>query len=299
VRTRTAVITGAAGGLGQATARRLLADGFDIVAVTRDARSAGSTRDALAAVAPGRTVHSLHADLVDRDAVRALAAQLRATVGQVDVLVNNAGAAFAGYAETADGVERTHALNHLAPFQLTHLLLDEGLFTADARIITISSDLMTRGRLDPGDPDVTGTSWRTRFSQLTVYGTAKLANLLATAALADRLPAGMNAYSANPGVVRTGFHAKAGGLLKVVSSVSGLLAQPPDKAARTPALLATAAAPPTPNGGYFAKGAAATPPEIMNDADLATTVYERTARALGLTARISRRDDSGPGPRRR
>ncbi|GAA3925445.1 SDR family NAD(P)-dependent oxidoreductase [Actinoplanes auranticolor] len=283
--TRTAVITGAAGGLGQATARRLLADGFDIVAVTRDAPSAESTRQALAAVAPGRAVHVLHADLVDRDAVRALATQLRATVGHVDVLVNNAGAAFAGYAETADGIERTHALNHLAPFHLTHLLLADGLFTADARIITISSDLVTRGRLDASAPDVTGTSWRDRFSQLTVYGTAKLANLLATTALADRLPPGMNAYSANPGVIRTGFHTKAGGLLKVVSSVSGIMAQTPDKAARTPVMLATAGIPPTPNGGYFTKGAAATPPKIVRDAGLAAAVYERTAHALGLDVR--------------
>ncbi|WP_326557282.1 SDR family NAD(P)-dependent oxidoreductase [Micromonospora sp. NBC_01796] len=283
--TRTAVITGAAGGLGQATARRLLAGGFDIVAVTRDAPSAVATRQTLAAEARGRTVHALHADLVDRDAVQALVAQLRATVGHVDVLVNNAGAAFAGYVETADGIERTHALNHMAPFHLTHLLLDDGLFAADARIINISSDLVTRGRLDPSEPDVAGISWRNRFSQLTVYGTAKLANLLATTALADRLPAGMNAYSANPGVIRTAFNTKAGGLLKFVSSVSGIMAQAPDKAARTPVSLATAGTPPTPNGGYFTKGAAAIPPTTTHDADLATTVYERTARALGLNAR--------------
>jgi NAD(P)-dependent dehydrogenase (short-subunit alcohol dehydrogenase family) len=296
--TRTAVITGAAGGLGQATARRLLAGGFDIVAVTRDARSAVATRQALSAEAQGRAVHALHADLVDRDAVQALVAQLRATVGHVDVLVNNAGAAFAGYAETADAIERTHALNHVAPFHLTHLLLDDGVFAADARIINISSDLVTRGRLDLGEPDVTGVSWRNRFSQLTVYGTAKLANLLATTALADRLPTGMSAYSANPGLIRSGFNAKAGGLLKVVSSVSGIMAQPPGKAARTPVLLATAGTPPAPNGGYFTKGAAATPPKNAHDAELATTVYERTARALGLDARpIAAARSSSPDDR--
>jgi retinol dehydrogenase 12 len=111
----TAVITGAAGSLGRATARQLLAAGLDVVAVTRDARSAEATRRALAADAPGRTVRALHADLLDRSHLRRLAERLRDTVEDVGVLINNAGAAFPTYAETADGVERTHALNHLAP----------------------------------------------------------------------------------------------------------------------------------------------------------------------------------------
>ncbi|WP_413756156.1 SDR family NAD(P)-dependent oxidoreductase [Streptomyces sp. MMBL 11-3] len=282
--TPIAVVTGAAGGLGQATARQLLAAGFDVVAVTRDAASARETLRILEAPARGRTVHALHADLVDRADVRALAGRLRESVGRVDVLVNNAGAAFAHYAETADGTERTHALNHLAPFHLTHLLLADGLFAPGARIVNISSDLVTRGRVDAGDPDVTGLSWRERFSQITVYGTAKLTGLLATTALAARLPAGMHAYSASPGVVRTGFHHKSGGLLKAAAAVGSLFAQTPQKAARTPVLLATAPAAPAPNGGFFAKGAPATAPAPARDAALAAEVYERTARTLGLTA---------------
>lgn len=279
--TRIAVITGAAGGLGRATARQLLDAGFTVVAVTRDAPSAQATlRDLETA---GRTVHALHADLMRRADVTALADRLRDTVDHVDVLVNNAGAAFPGYAETADGVERTHALNHLAPFHLTHLLLTGGLLAPHARVIGISSDLVTRGRLDAGDPDVLGTSWRDRFSQLPVYGTAKLANALATTALAARLPAGMHAYSANPGVIRTGFHAKAGGLLKVVSAVGGMFAAPPEKAAATPVRLATAATAPEPNGGFFAKGAATAPPRPARDTTAADEVYERTVRVLGIS----------------
>ncbi|MEU4163425.1 SDR family NAD(P)-dependent oxidoreductase [Actinoplanes sp. NPDC026670] len=276
--TRTAVITGAAGGLGQATARRLLDAGFDVIAVTRDADSARTTRHTLT----GGTVHTLHADLVDRDDLRALAGRLPDITGQVDVLINNAGAAFPEYGQTPDGVERTHALNHLAPFHLTHLLLEHGVLAADARIITISSDLVTRGRLDPQDPDITGTTWHDRFSQLAVYGTAKLMSLMATAALAERLPAGMNAYSANPGVIRTGFNAKSGGLLKSVATVSGWFAQSPDRAARVPAGLATATPAPQPTGGWFDKTGAATPPVTALDATLGAEIYERTAAALGL-----------------
>lgn len=114
---RTAVITGAAGGLGQTTARQLMAAGFDIIAVTRDLRSAEAVRQTLTAADRTRTVRALRADLIDRDDVRTLAGRLRDTVERVDVLINNAGAAFPHYAQTADGVERTLALNHLAPFQ--------------------------------------------------------------------------------------------------------------------------------------------------------------------------------------
>ncbi|MEV4279924.1 SDR family NAD(P)-dependent oxidoreductase [Actinoplanes xinjiangensis] len=280
----TAVITGAAGGLGHATARRLLTAGFDVVAVTRDPHSAAATRQSLIAGAPGRTVRALHADLADHDAVRALAHRLHDAVGRVDVLVNNAGAAFAAYAPTAGGVERTHAVNHLAPFHLTHLLLAGDLLAPAARIITISSNLVSRGRLDTDDPDVTGVTWRDRYSQLNVYGSAKLAALLATTALAARLPAGMHAYSANPGVIRTGFNTKAGGLFKLAASVGNLFAGTPEKAADTPVGLATAITAPQPNGGLFAKGAVASPPATALDPALTARVYERTAAALGLTA---------------
>ncbi|MFG1609529.1 SDR family NAD(P)-dependent oxidoreductase [Actinoplanes sp. NPDC049265] len=282
--TRTAVITGAAGGLGRELARQLLGAGFEVIAVTRDPRSAEAVQQSLKAAAPGRTVRALHADLVDRADVGTLASRLRDVAGRVDVLINNAGAAFASYAETTDGVERAHALNHLAPFQLTHLLLADGLLAPDARVINISTDLIGRGRLDSADPDVTGVSWRDHYSQMTVYGTAKLASLLATTELAARMPVGITAYSATPGVIRSSFHTKAGGMLKLASSVGGLFAQTPEKAARTPMLIASAAKAPAPNGGFFAKGAAATPPRTAQDRALAARVYERTASILALTA---------------
>nr|WP_221374043.1 SDR family NAD(P)-dependent oxidoreductase [Actinoplanes polyasparticus] len=262
---KTAVVTGAAGGLGRALVTQLVDAGFEVVAVTRRETTAYG-------------VHALHADLLVRDEIDALSARVRDTVPHVDVLINNAGAAFPHYAETPDGAERTHALNHLAPFQLTHRLLANGSLAPGARIITIASDLISRGRLDAGHPDVTGTSWRTNFSQLTVYGTAKLAAVLATSALADRLPEGMTTYSANPGVIRTGFNAKAGGLLRLVSAVANLFAAAPEKAARTPVRLATAATRPGPSGSLVSPGKS-----VDVNFALADEVYEHTARALGLT----------------
>ncbi|MCS7483032.1 SDR family NAD(P)-dependent oxidoreductase [Umezawaea endophytica] len=281
--TRTAVITGAAGGLGTAVARQLLGAGVRVVVLTRDAASARTATEGLRRVPGGELLAgSHHGSLLVRDDVRALAEELAARGEPVDVLVNNAGAAFPGYAETPDGAERTHAVNHHAPFLLTHLLLSQGVLAPGARIVNVSSDLEKRGRLDREHLDVLGTSWRDRFGQMPVYGTAKLLNVLATAELARRLPEGMSAYSASPGVVRTGFTSNAGGGMKAFGKLAGLFSSTPDEGARTPVHLAVSTSPPRPNGGYFAKAAPATPSEQARDAVLAAKVYRRTAEEVGV-----------------
>ena len=281
--TRTAVITGAAGGLGMAVARQLLAAGVRVVVLTRDEASARTATDALRQAPGGDLVAgSHHGSLLVRDDVRALAEELTARGEPIDVLVNNAGAAFPAYAETPDGGERTHVVNHHAPFLLTHLLLAQGVLAPGARIVNVSSDLEKRGKLDRDTPDVLGTSWRDRFGQMPVYGTAKLLSLLATSELARRLPEGMSAYSASPGVVRTGFNSNAGGLLKAFGKVAGLFSSTPDEGARTPVYLATSTYPPGPSGGFFAKAAPATPSDLARDTALAAEVYRRTAEELNV-----------------
>jgi len=282
---RTAVITGAAGGLGQAIARHLLAAGFRIIPVTRDQHSAQTALRNLLPHDRLTTAPAFSADLLDLDGIHALADRLHSTVDRIDVLVNNAGAAFAAYGETSAGAERTHAVNHLAPFLLTHLLLDRKLLGSDARIINISTDLIRRGRVSDDDPDVLGTSWRDRYRQTTVYATSKLISMLATFELATRLPPGMSAYSASPGIVRTSFTAKAGGVMRLTSAVASLLAAPPSKAAQTPVSLATTVPAPTPNGGYFARSTATPPAGIARNAHLAAEIYRRTAEALAITVR--------------
>lgn len=172
-------------------------------------------------------------------------------------------------------------LNHHAPFLLTHLLLADGAFASGARVVNISSDLEKKG---DESPDVLGTSWRDRFSQMPVYGTAKLLNVLATAELARRLPDGM---SASPGVVRTGFNAGAGGVMKVFGKVAGFLSSTPDEGAKTPVYLAAGTFAPGPSGGFFVKAAPATPSDQARDLDLAAKVYRRTAVELGVAPVVS------------
>ncbi|MBU3868842.1 SDR family NAD(P)-dependent oxidoreductase [Streptomyces sp. 4503] len=284
---RTIVITGGAGGLGLVAARHLVQAGTNVILVGRDAVRTAAAADGLRDLAPvgidAVPTRAYAADLSRWAQVRDLAAKLADDGIRVDVLVNNAGAAFPRYGQTPDGVERTYALNHHAPFLLTHSLLATGTFTTDARIINLSTFVEKRGRLDTTDPDVSGTSWRDRFySQIHVYATSKLLGLLATRELARRLPDGLRIYSANPGMVKnTSMNTNAGGLMRLTAPLFRPLSITPDQGVRTTLWLATASPAPQPSGGFFTKSQPATPSRLAQDTALARTVYERTAALLG------------------
>ncbi|MFF3243783.1 SDR family NAD(P)-dependent oxidoreductase [Streptomyces sp. NPDC002870] len=285
---RTIVITGGAGGLGLVAARHLVQAGTNVVLAGRDAVRTAAAADGLRDLAPAGTdavpPRVYAADLSQWAQVRDLAAKLADDGVRVDVLVNNAGAVFPRYGQTPDGVERTYAVNHHAPFLLTHALLAAGAFTADARIINLSTFVEKRGRLDATDPDVSGTSWRHRFySQLHVYGTSKLLGLLATTELARRLPDGLRIYSANPGMVKnTGINTNAGGLMRLTAPLFRPFSITPDQGVQTTLWLATASPAPQPSGGFFTKSQPTTPSRLAQDTALARTVYERTASLLGI-----------------
>ncbi|MFD3488830.1 SDR family NAD(P)-dependent oxidoreductase [Streptomyces sp. NPDC058665] len=285
---KTAVITGGASGLGLVTARQLVKAGHSVVLVGRDA---SRTRDAAerlhglapsgSGAAPPRTYIS---DLEQWSQVRALAAELAADSHPVDILINNAGAAFPRYEQTTDGVERTYALNHHAPFLLTHALLAERALAPQARIINMSSFVEKRGKLDAADPDVAGTSWSNRFyNQINVYATSKLVSLLAARELAHRLPDGTSVYNANPGMVKgTAMNSNAGGLMRLTAPLFRPFAITPDEGVQTPVWLATASPAPRPSGGFFSKSRPDTPSRLALNDTLANTVYTKTAALLGV-----------------
>ncbi|GAA2097824.1 SDR family oxidoreductase [Streptomyces albiaxialis] len=282
------VVTGGASGLGLVTARHLAEAGRNVVLVGRDATRTRAAADSLRLPARAGSgaarPRTYTADLEQWSQVRALAAELAADGRLVDVLINNAGAAFSRYEETPDGVERTYALNHHAPFLLTHALLAEGALTREARIINMSSFVEKRGRLDATDPDVAGTSWGKRFyHQINVYATSKLVGLLAARELARRLPDGMSVYNANPGMVKgTGMNSNAGGLMRLTAPLFRPFALTPDEGVRTPVWLAAASPAPRPSGGFFSDSRPDTPSRPARDDALARTVYARTAALLGV-----------------
>ena len=200
---RTALVTGTTvGGLGQFTALELARRGARVVLAGRRAERVAETRAAILEEVPSATLESLVVDLSDLGSVRRAAAEA-AGLGPIDVLVNNAGVMGTPYERTADGLELQMATNHFGPFLLTGLLLPQLVASADATVVTVSSQMHRVARKAPlDDPRVQ----HGRYQRWPTYGQSKLANLLFTYELERRcrragLP--VRALAAHPGFAST------------------------------------------------------------------------------------------------
>jgi retinol dehydrogenase-14 len=206
---RTVLVTGGSSGIGRATALGLAAMGAHVAITGRDReRTDAAAREICAA--GGGHVDTFVADMSSQAEVRRLAGEVLQGLPRIDVLVNNVGGYWDTRHVTADGLERTCALNHLAPFLLTHLLLDRLRESAPARVVTVSSGAHTMGRIDFDD-----LGGERSYSGMRAYSQSKLANILFTYELARRLGAGgVTANALHPGMVRTGFGAEDSGTLQ-------------------------------------------------------------------------------------
>ncbi|MDH6114133.1 NAD(P)-dependent dehydrogenase (short-subunit alcohol dehydrogenase family) [Kitasatospora sp. MAP12-15] len=193
-----AVVTAGTGGIGLETAKGLAEHGFAVTVVGRSAERGASAVQQIAAVATGPAPRFVAADLAALDQVRALAAHLAAE-GPLDVLVNNVGAMFAQRQQTVDGIEASFAVNHLSPYLLTELLLDQLQAGRPGRIVNVTSGAIkvAKRTFDAVEPPggYYGFHW---------YGRAKLANLAYTLHLAERLHGtGVTVFAADPGGAAT------------------------------------------------------------------------------------------------
>ena len=145
--TKTVVITGASSGIGLATSRQLAARGAHVIMVSRDPARGANARDEVASIATGPDPNFLATDLSNQASIRALAVVLHDRIGSIDVLINNAGTASGRRVLTVDGLERTFAVNHLATFLLTQLVLDILVAAPAARVVNTVSETHS-GRLD-------------------------------------------------------------------------------------------------------------------------------------------------------
>ena len=199
MRGRVCVVTGATAGIGEAAATGLARRGATVVLVARSRERAERTREAVVRAAGHDRVDVVLADLAVQAQVRAAAAQVIDRYPAVHVLVNNAAVYTRRYEETADGIEMQLAVNHLAPFLLTNLLLDRLRAGAPARVVTTSSGAHHAASFAWDDLGMRG-----RYNGLRQYSNAKLFNLLMTRELARRHPpAELTANSMHPGVVGT------------------------------------------------------------------------------------------------
>ncbi|HWC63035.1 MAG TPA: SDR family NAD(P)-dependent oxidoreductase, partial [Rhizomicrobium sp.] len=182
---------------------------------------------------------------------------------RIDVLINNAGAIFNRRAETKEGLERTFALNHMAYFTLTNLLLDRIKATPGARIISVSSGAHRRAQLDFDDLQT-----RRGYSGFGAYSKSKLCNILFTRALARRLEGtGVTANCLHPGFVATRFADEAGGLMQRLVGIGKTFGGiSPEEGAKTIVYLASSPEVTDVSGEYFYQRRIDTPtPEARND----------------------------------
>jgi len=198
---RTAVVTGADGGLGRVISRELARAGARVVMAGRDLTSASAAAAAIRATAPSAMVAAAELDLADLSSVRVFSQEFLATAGGLDLLVNNAGVMAVPYQRTADGFELQLGVNHLGHFALTGLMLPALRERPGARVVTVSSLLHKLGRLHFDD-----LQGERRYGRWAAYNQSKLANLMFALELDRRLKAArlpVISVAAHPGYSAT------------------------------------------------------------------------------------------------
>ena len=260
----TILVTGATDGIGLATAEALASEGHRVLMHGRNATKGQAAVKAVRAAAANCEVRFLQADFASLSQIRSLAEELRA-LPRLDVLINNAGCINYSRNVTTDGFETTFAVNHLAPFLLTRLLLTKLRASAPARIVTVASAAHRGQRIDFDDLMSTHD-----YRMLRTYGRSKLANILFTRTLAKRL-AGSNvtANALHPGMVATHLghdNRLARTVGRAFMAVAGVSRT---QGAETSVYLATSADVERLSGGYYAKcrpAPLAAAPDALDDA---------------------------------
>ena len=269
------LITGATDGVGKATAAALAARGFTVVLAARNAAKAAAVKGELAA-GGARNVDILLADLTSLSAVRGLVADFAARYPRLDVLINNAGVMVPTRLITADGFETTHQVNYLSPFLLTQLLLDKLMQSEQGRIINLTSSVYSIGKVDPDD-----LQGERRYSAIKAYADSKLALLLFTLELANRLrETRVTANAVHPGVVRTQMLTTAQGLFKLIALLATPFASSPETGARTSVHLAASRDAATMTAQYFAGGKPVAIKSKFNTAAIRHRLWETSAASL-------------------
>ena len=243
---RTVLVTGGTFGIGRATAVELARQGLTVVITGRDAARAQATVADIGHESGNSRISYLLADLSRPAEVHALAQAFSAQYARLDVLLNNAGGTFRERKLTADGFERTWALNHLAYVQLTLALLPLLAASRRARIVNVASSLYARKL------DFTNLQSERRYSTLGAYAQSKLANHLFTYALARRLAGtGVTVNAVNPGLVDTGLRRDAKGVSKLIGVLLTPIKKTPRQGAFPSVYMATSAKVEGVSGRFF------------------------------------------------
>jgi NAD(P)-dependent dehydrogenase (short-subunit alcohol dehydrogenase family) len=277
---KTVLITGGTGGIGRASALALAAMGARVGITGRDRARAEEAAAAIARASGGPAVDVFVADMSSQAEVRRLAAEVLAAYPRLDVLLNNVGGFWAHRHVTADGLERTFALNHLAPFLLTNLLLERLQASAPARVVTVSSRAQSMGTIDFDD-----LMGERKYSGQDAYNDSKLANVMFTYELARRLEGtGVTATTLHPGVTNTAFGAEdtARGFGPLIALMRPFM-KSPERGAATSVYLASAPAVEGVSGQFFADRKPRTSHKSSYEAATTARLWDVSADLVGLS----------------
>ena len=245
---KTALVTGATGGIGKVTALELARRDYRVLLTSRDPAKGQRVLEEIKSQTKNDALELFLGDLSRMDDVRRIALEVRARHPKLEVLVNNAGGLFNTHQTTVDGFEMTFAFNHLTYFLLTNLLRSSLEAAEHARVVSVSSAGNRFGSMRWDD-----LQYEKRYSGWFAYGQSKLMNVLFANALARRLrSAGVTSNSLHPGIVDTGFGKTTTGFNRLVARASNLFSITPEKGAETTLYLATSREVEGVTGQYFA-----------------------------------------------
>ena len=273
---KTVVITGATSGIGRVAAETLAREGARVVFVARAAAKGRAMLDRLIRANPDAAHDWVEADLSTLAAMKAAGQSLLAKAPRIDVLINNAGAIFDRREVTADGLEMTFAVNHMAYFVITEML--RRALNPGASIVSTASNAHAFARLDFDNLQFTHG-----YSGFGAYGVSKLCNVLWSGELALRLEgAGVSSNCIHPGAVNTGFGDNAKGLIGALLGLGKRFMLTPAQGADTLIYLASSPDVAGRTGGYWVRRAPAQPSTAARDRESARRLWEVSARLAGI-----------------
>jgi len=275
---KVCAVTGATSGIGLETALGLARRGASVAVVGRDEAKGRAALEAVRAASTAGAPALFLADLASMAQVRRLAANLARDLPRLDVLVDNAGAMHAARKLTVDGFEMTLAVNHLAPFLLTNLLLPKLREAGKARVVVVASEAHRMAGLDLSD-----LMNERSYAGMRVYGQSKLANVMFAYALARRLHGtGVTANALHPGVIATGFGRNDPGWFKVLVTLARPFLGSARRGATTSIWLASSPEVDGVSGRYFSNRREARSSPASLDEAAQELLWAESARLVGL-----------------
>lgn len=278
MKNKICIITGASSGMGLATAVSLAGMGANLGLVCRNKLKGESVVKNIIEKTRNNKIELFIADLSSLKEIKNLASAIQAKFPRIDVLINNAGAINPDRIVTVDGYETTFAVNHLAYFCLTNLLLDHLKVSPKARIVNVASQAAMIGKIDLNDLQL-----EKKYSPTKAYANSKLANIMFTYELARKIEgSNITANCLHPGGVRTNFGKDLKGIAGFIFKKFGGLMRTAEKGAETIIWLASSQEVQKISGKYFKDKKEIKSPKLSYDQQMQKDLWDVSNKLCGL-----------------